>query len=314
MNLYEQTKGLWGAEAQALSARWVESLTSALPRIRAASRRFNEWKPLRFYLSVTNALKPQVEFSLRFRGQEVATLTVPANDPHLTFSADHQERNQRYFGVATPAGTVSWVGPEAAKFRRAFKTLASNGGGRVHSPEHEIESRILQHMEGGPSRFAGTLDRIQPVGLGGFPFQCPVPISASGGKPRAERGNLDIVARRRWGARTILSIWELKAPHKITGAVEQVYTYAIVLALMLRGPNGDLWYRLFGFSGDLPRDLTLEAVVALTADQRRAAENAMRRLLAAKNPLHLAEEGTTIEFSAAFYDPTNLAIELQRLA
>jgi hypothetical protein len=314
MNLYDQTKGLWGTEAQALSARWVKCLTDALPNIKAASRRFHEWKPLRFYLSVTNALKPQVEFSLRFRGQEVATLTVPGNDPQLKFNALHRERNQRYFGVVTSAGTVSWVGPEAAQFRKAFKTLVSTKGGRVHSPEHEIESRILQDMEGGPSRFAGTLDQIQPVGLGGFPFQCPVPISASGGKPRAKRGNLDIVARRRWGARTILSIWELKAPHKITGAVEQVYIYAIVLALMLRGPNGDLWYRLFGFKGDVPQDLTIEAVVALTADQRRAAERAVIRLLAAKNPLHLADEGATIELSAAFYDPANLAIDLHRLA
>lgn len=316
MNLYDQTRGLWDGPTRALSSRWVDCLTAALPRITAASKTFNEWKPLRFYLSVTNALKPSVVFSLRFRGQEVATLVATDRERQLRFSAAHRKNNLTYFDVATSAASMEWVSAEATKFRKAFRTLASSRGGRVHSPEHEIESRIIEHMEGGPSRFEGTLDQIQPVGLGGFPFQCPVPISGSGGKPRLKRGSLDIVARRRWGARTNLSIWELKAPGKFTAAVNQVYIYAVVVALMLRGPNGDDWYRLFGFRDGtvVPSGLTLEAVVAVTADQRGAVERAVKKLLAAGNPLQLADEGTTIQLSAAFYDSTTLAIALQRLA
>ena len=61
---------------------------------------------------------------------------------------------------------------------------------------------------------------------------------------------------------------ELKRPGQFQHALDQVYVYTVTLALMLRGNGGIDWYRVFGFTAPLPKQLELEAVVAVTPDQR----------------------------------------------
>lgn len=310
MRIDEQVRRLWGQKQQRQSADWAKALTDALPRIAAASAQFHRRKPFRIYSTVSKASGRHVEFSVRFRGQEVATLMTPDSGPQLHVSASMKRTNERDFGVRSPVGTFGWSGAEARAFRGAFDNALNNGAGAPHSPEHEIESRMLEHMQGAKGRFAGTLEGIQPVTLAGFPFQCPLPLSTSAGTPKATRGNMDILARHRG----TLSLWELKRPGETAKAVPQVYAYAVSLARMLRGERGGDWFRLFGFNRALPETLTLEAVVAVTGDQQRKVEGQVAQLLAAGNPLALSEERARIKLMVAYYRPDSLALELKSLA
>lgn len=52
-----------------------------------------------------------------------------------------------------------------------------------------------------------------------------------------------------------------------TLTLSQAYIYAVTLAFMARGTQGNNWYRLFKFSQGVPDELEIEAVAVVTADQ-----------------------------------------------
>jgi hypothetical protein len=314
MNLYDETKALWTEERAALAARWAKELREGIPAVLEASKLFNEWKPLRFYVAVGDVSRAgrsggaSVSFSLRYRGQEVAKVTV-GKEPKLVVTAKQMKTNSGYFKVTTPAGEFGWRSPEAVKFRREFKSPRL--GAPVKSVEREVEARILVELEGDAAarKFAGTLRNVRHCGLTRheYPVQYPVPISANTGRPRASRGNIDILARRGGGRGTRLSVWELKRPDALGAfqkALAQAYIYAVTLALMLRGDGGGEWYRLFGFRGPVPESLAVEAVAVVTEDQAKRAGAALESL--GDSPLVLADERTGIGLHVAYYDEASL--------
>ena len=115
-------------------------------------------------------------------------------------------------------------------------------------------------------------DEIQPVKVADCPLQMPLPISASKGNPEPKTGHIDILARHRSGKgkRVKLSVWELKSPKAKNNPVNQAYIYALTLRYILRSRHGDDWYKLCGFKSNVPSELDIEAVVAVTEDQEKA--------------------------------------------
>lgn len=323
MNLYEQTKALWDEKAAARADQLAHAIRAAEPEVRKAACQFHEWKPLRFYLSVSEASgsgtrrSPTPIFSVRFSGQNVAKLTV-APTPMLRVGPKHESRTRRDFGLSTPAwkGGRDWKSPEAREFRAKFKRLAETGHVVGHSEEHAVESRIIEEMEDGErkTKFSGTFANVRPVSLAGFPFQCVLPISACKGVPKVTDGHIDILTRRGHGKGVRLGVWELKRPGKVDVdcALKQAYIYAVTLALMLRDKNGPDWYRIFGFKGPLPRRLELESVVAVSRDVRPKVERAAQKFLEA-NSFDL-DDNVHIKPFAAYYDPETLEIDFKPLA
>ena len=258
----------------------------------------------------------QVLFSVRFCGQEVADIRV-GTEPFLVIREKHQRATQKYFKLTTEPGAWKWDSPQAREFRAKFRALGNDQRATLsgRSEEHAVESRILLEMEKGGSKFGGQLNGIRHVGLTKreYPFQCPTPISASTGSAKKTPGHIDILSRRRGaGGRTRLSVWELKRPGQFQHALDQVYVYTVTLALMLRGNGGIDWYRVFGFTAPLPKQLELEAVVAVTPDQRSKLERAAKRLIET-NDLVLSPENAKISLHAAYYDPRSLAIHFENL-
>lgn len=276
-----------------------------------AKQCFHQWRPLAVYVRAGNgARKGIASFSLRFLGQEVASLIVQDNDVYLNISDKIARTNKRYFpNLMLYTGRYAWRGREAQHFRRYFKNTAKSNMAKLHSPEHKIESRIIEEMCGkSKNKFGGIVSGIQPVTLSGFPLQFPLPISGSSGTPKATNGHMDILARRRSG-RICLSIWELKAPGRYKNTLREVYIYSVTLLKMLRDPElGQEWYEVFGFSGKIPVALRIEAVVVITEDQRRKLEreNAQHNL-----PQKIGND--IIEFYAAYYDENTLNINFERI-
>jgi hypothetical protein len=309
MTLLEQIEGHWTKEAlDDKVAKWAKQLSDNEDTVREAAKKFHEWQPLRVYLSVTRAMNPRVSFSLRYQGQEVASLAVKGHDVNLVISRENAKNNMEYFQI-DKQDKFSWKSLDAVTFRKEFKNVRPLKA--LRSQEHRVESEFLKEMANDTSKkFNGTLKNIRPVLLAGCPFQFPLPISGNTGVPRPGKGNIDILARRGTGKGTRISIWELKKPGTTAHAIEQAYIYSVTLIKMLRSkPWGDFWYKnIIGFKGKVPHKLTIESVVALSIKSegnRRAFTSKLKEFKAA-NSLKVGND--TIKLYVAYYEEAPLRV------
>jgi len=305
MTLLQQIEGLWTTnQADGIAAKWAKKLKDNEATVRESAKKFHEWHPLHVYLSVTRAMNASISFSLRYQGQEVASLSVKKGDDiHLVISPKTAENNKKYFNIINKPGEFLWRGKDAADIRKQFKNPNHlNGKGRV--PEHRVESEFLKQMADDTSgKFDGTLNNIQPVLWAGCPFQFPLPISGNTGVPKFGKGNIDILARHGSGKGTKISIWELKKPNTTAHAIEQAYIYSVTLIKMLRSkPWGDFWYNnIIGFKGKVPDKLSIESVVAVSIKSERSkrAFTAKLQEFKAKNSLKVGND--SIKLFVAYY-------------
>ncbi|HEY1987483.1 MAG TPA: hypothetical protein VGG85_18860 [Terracidiphilus sp.] len=313
MNLLEQVDQVWNQGAEAKGAGWAEKLRDAKNAIQSAKEQFRKWDPLTAYLSYTNATKSGIDFSLRYLGQQVATLRVKAGgDVFISISPKTAAVNAKLCGMKL-TGEHSWRGTEAQKFRKHFHSLDHTKFYSSVKEEHHIESEFLRHMRDPSSKkFNGTLKGIQPVMLGGFPFQFPVPISGNTGLPKLTNGNIDILARRGTGKGAKISVWELKRPKTTAHAISQAYIYSVTLLKMLRTPqSGDIWYRdIIGFGCKVPAKLKIESVVAVSiaSDQNRKAFEEKMRAFKRENFLSVGND--TISLHIAYYEKNPLTVTM----
>lgn len=278
MNLLKEIEAKWvKSDGERKAEEWAEALKDRKSTVIQAGKQFRRAEPLRPYISVSSAKKgshtsnPTISFSLRYQGQEVAVLVVKEKERKRSVKIDSKtdENNRKYFGVSTNKSEFSWDSSEAVEFRREFKKRPSDT--KRKDTEHHIESEFLKQMGiDSKIKFDGTLINIQPVLFAGFPLQFPLPISSNTGRPKASRGNIDIVARRGAGKGTKISIWELKKPNATGNAIKQAYIYAVTVLKVLRSRSGKFWYQdIFGFNGKLPSKLTIEAVVAVSIENEK---------------------------------------------
>jgi hypothetical protein len=286
---------------------WLEQIKKTQKQAKEAKQHFHRWDPLPVYVTAGRcAGKNMFSFSLRFQGQEVATLVVQGTDVHLKISKKTAKTNKQYFSYSElSAGKYEWSGKKAANFRKWFSKNKSNKM-ILHSEEHRIESHFIEEMRSKSStKFGGILKGIQPVMLSDFPLQFPLPISGSSGVPKATTGHIDILARRKPNkGQVCLSVWELKAPGKYNNALSEGYIYTVTLLKMLRDPKlGDEWYKIFGFNGRIPSMLHVECVIAITKDQESKLKKDVMRL---NLPRNIASD--LIDLSVIYYDKATLNI------
>jgi hypothetical protein len=295
---------------------WVCELETCIKKVRADRDLFHQWSPLRIYISLGGVKTKKPKFSVRFLGQEVGNMIVDKGNPRLCISATHYKNNQAWFAQHHPKGSgdfgllpgkYEWKKTEAKYFRRDFKDIQNILNTKPRIPEHRIESAFIEGMESGKkSKFQGRVGFIQPVKVARCPLQFPLPVSASKGYPELKFGHIDILARRGYGKNVKLSVWELKSPGVLSHAVVQAYIYALTLRYILKSKHGKEWYRLCGFSSDVPAKLHIEAVVAITEDKEKAFRKQYGHLVA-ENPLQIG--GDQISFFVALYDGATYKIK-----
>jgi len=302
LNLYEETKNLWDEnKCYTNSDRWAKELNQARPSIIKAKKNFHQWNPLRVSTNLSRARKPIPTFSLRFHGQEVGELYY-LSSVKLVVTKTIAKHNNDYFDINTPAGQYSWDSDYAKSFRRNFKSLNSPDRlFRAKSPEAFVHACIWEQMA---SSTKGGYYHCVPVTIGNVPFQCPVPLSASDGKPKntPRSGNLDILARRGFPGSSHPAIWELKKPGECGNALQQVYIYGVQLALMLRAKEGLLWYRNMEFNGNIPKALTIDLILAL---EHGCEKRLAKQIAKFDSPLSIPELGLKINPFVSWYSVEN---------
>jgi len=220
-------------------ASWFKQAESTKSFIKAHKNTFNEWKPLKFYVT----LGSRKFFSIRYQGQEVALLACSSEGkPIVKITKKHKDRNLRWFQLSCESQEFNWSSPTGSKFRKHF----NNGNFNVHSPEHCIESELIAGLIVSNKPTKSNLRNRTAVTFDSFPLQFPVPFSASKGTIGTSSGHLDILGRKLPG---VLSVWELKSPTVYKGAARQAYIYALQVYSIINDPNiGKDWLDLFGFS------------------------------------------------------------------
>lgn len=259
-------------------AGYAEKICANIPFINSVRSSFREWSPLKVYLNITSAKNANnsVSFELRYMGQTVAKLTGKKNMRHrLTTNKKHEITNLRDFSCNICLSDADWCGEDAARFRSYFKNRkgARETGSNKGNEEHRLESLLL-------TEFSKTKDKvirhIKPVTIGRVRFPMPTPISASNHKAvkysGITGGGIDILARMGTGGwATRLCIMELKDENKKSeppiDAIKQAVAYATFVRELLRSDAGGLWWKLFGFGGEIPEPLELYATCIMPSER-----------------------------------------------
>lgn len=253
---------------------YANEISNNLTRISSEKRKFNEWKPLRLYINVSNAKKGsgKINFELRYQGQTVADLIC--KDEVKLNTRNHYLNNRRDFGCDLLLENVEWKGSDAKRFRDYFKgNPVRINESPIVNREHRIQCLFLDELL---TREDKLLNNIKPVTVGGIRFPMPTPLKASNHSQIGYSGNhgggIDILARTGTGGRaTKLCILELKdennkkEPPEAT--VKQALIYATFIRELLRSESGQDWWRLFGFGGKVPQNLNLYAACVMPSNE-----------------------------------------------
>ena len=256
---------------------YAENLLANIDIIKSNRSRFNEFPPLYFYISTTKAknAKKKLLLDVRYRGQSVATLK--ANKNNITISTkEKNDKNLRDFNCHIKLNDISWQETQVCEFRKFFKNRdnsRNNNDKNKKNEEHNVENLLLSEFSKRISHNKQIIG-IQPVKICGNRFGMPTPISASDHKTLKYAsqygGGIDIFARTGRGLATYLTLIEVKDENNSKeppeDALKQAIQYAVFIRELLRSDCGENWYKIFGFNGAIPKNLTIRAVCALPND------------------------------------------------
>ena len=256
---------------------YADNLLANIDVIKSNRSRFNEFPPLYFYISTTNAnnAKTKLLLDVRYRGQSVATLK--ANKNSITISTKEQDYNNlRDFYCKIKLNDIPWQEKQVSDFRKFFKnrTNSRNDNDKnKKNEEHNVENLLLSEFS---KRISNNkqITGIQPVKICGNRFGMPTPLSASDHKAlsyaKQRGGGIDIFARTGRGLATYLTVIEVKDENNSKeppeDALKQSIQYAVFIRELLRSDCGENWYKIFGFNGAIPKNLTIRAVCAMPND------------------------------------------------
>ncbi len=234
--------------------------------------------PLSGYTSVSMAKKAGYEYDLRFKGQSIGVVRFN-RQKELVFIKGAAYKNFKGLpsGVKFPEivdKEILWrKGEDPSKKHagtyRSFLKKYEKDLSPVF-PEHVRENLLLHEFKCSSSAYKSLIG-IKPVELCGSFFQMPTPLMASNhavGIQYAKNGmggGIDILSRvRHCGNR--LCVMEVKDDYTNDTqeqALQQALAYATFLALLLRSKNGEKWWKIFGFHGNVPKQLHID-VASLT--------------------------------------------------
>jgi len=251
---------------------YTEKIKANKDRYKSGKLKFRIDSYFRLYTSISKFNGNGVlNYDLRYHGQSVAKISVRNNEVFLDTNKSKAETNELHFGIKTVPKDEKWSSYKSRKFRKEFKDCKIQHG---RSKEHLIESEFLAEFSKSSSKNKG-LCNIQPVTLCGLFFQFATPLMASKDEVNYSSqygGGIDILARVKHLDNSVrLCVMELKdhntgsePPKKV---MKQAIAYAAFLARLLRSDSGDEWYKIMGFSGNVPGKLIIDTVIVMPYKQ-----------------------------------------------
>lgn len=202
-------------------------------------KKFHKWGNLSVYYTIGQAKDDSNYFDLRYQGQSVGKISVSRRDDsvklHISETQYNNNCNEKYFKGypkdMCKVGSYGWHSEEAKAFRKYFR---KNPGKQGH-PEHRFENLLLKELFNNKGS-EKSLTGIQPITLGkDLFFQMPTPLTASGSEIKYSEGHggIDILARRKRGRESVLTLFELKDEYKKSESPDKVICQAIAYATFI---------------------------------------------------------------------------------
>ncbi len=246
--------------------KYAKKITDNLSFIKSIRSSFYQRGPLAVYLTTTPAIATsgKMDFSLRYHGIPVATISGSENDTHKVSTIKKKPKRLKEIGCEIDFKNADWLSKEATEFRNFFldHNLSTAHESRKRSREIHLESIWLSELQKESEKI---LPNAKAITIENTRFPMPTPIKAS--KPKnikysgSKGGGIDIFARVGRGPNTYLCVFELKdenvkkePPRQV---IKQALAYTTFIRELLRSDSGDLWWKLFGFNGKMPKPLTL---------------------------------------------------------
>lgn len=246
-------------------AGYAQEISDKEDKITKVKSAFHKSPNLNLYTCIGDIISNK-GFNLRYKGQSVAYLKEKNSILTLLSNKNQDKNNKNYFGWGNSLN-CAWDSPEATKFRKHFSENVEKKG----HVEHLYESMLIEEFAKKSSKNK-ELCNIQPVRIyNQLAFQMTTTLSGSGKTIKmsqtARAGGIDILARVKHGTNTNLCVIELKKDaldseqqaHIIRG---QGLSYAVFLRELLRSESGQEWYKIFGYSGNIPDKLTIDVCIA----------------------------------------------------
>jgi hypothetical protein len=232
-------------------------------------RQFDIPEPFTGYTNITRIKRTRTttrfEYDLRFAGQSVATIYV--ENGKVTISTKKKDNNnKKHFGITQTLEGIDWNDSNVESFMAKFtEELKENS----NSPELRLKDDFLLTKFGKEN---SPLCNIQPVKLFEMFFEMPTTFSGTKAKHEKERangGHIDILTRiTHSSSESQLCVMELKKDNQqTTESVElvmrQALAYATFIARLLNSRSGKDWYKIFGFSKEIPKPITINVVTIM---------------------------------------------------
>ena len=208
------------------------------PAILERRKKFHKWGKLTVYFTIGRAKDNSNYFDLRYQGQSVGQISVSRRDDsvklHISETQFKNNSNEAYlkgYPKECKAGCYLWHSDVAKAFRKYFGTDPGKDG----HPEHKYENLLLNELFKSEGRIK-SLKYIQPITIGkDLFFQMPTPLTASGKEIKYSdgHGGIDILARRKSGKESTLTVFELKDEYKDTEGPDKVICQAIAYATFI---------------------------------------------------------------------------------
>jgi hypothetical protein len=283
-----------------------------IDKITKSKRQFNVRDPLFLYINISKAKGKSPEFSLRYHGQILASLSIKGND--VTISTKGYDKNN-YFNCPEKLLNENWDSDKARKFRTYYLTNPprnENLPKKIRKNEHRIESLLLTKFSK-KSSLGKDIKYIKPVKLAGIArFQMPTPLAASKGnvKYSLQGGGIDILARVGSGPNTKLCVMEIKDEKKDDpiNAIKQGLAYTVFIRELLRSDSGQLWWELYGFKPPVPKKLKLYTACVMPIPDN-ISDNVKPFDI---DPINFNDSEDSIHFHYILFEPKNDEISIQK--
>jgi len=252
---------------------------------------------LQTYINIDNARQSKPEVSLRYFGQEVASL-----DSSLNVKPKDQQFESSF----------QWKSVEGTKFRKYYRDILAID---LRSQEHKDEFLILNEL-GKKKGALKSLKYIQPVKIDDcFKVQFPVGLNSEG---NSSKGNIDILCRVRRGSISNLAVIELKNSEsylKRGSGIDQAIRYAVFLRELLRNSesiNKVNWMKILKVNPNrLNRPLTFYATLMVPTNLQSLAYKLLSKY---GSPMDYATynfpNGDKIQVSSIYYTHQNDGIQI----
>lgn len=253
-------------------------------------KNFNESDHLHFYINTTQATTTrkdkELKLDVRCFGQSVAELTARKDDIYITTDGK-DKNNQDYFKCnITLDKNVRWRDEKATEFRSFFSEITKQSDNiiKIKSEEFKVQNILLKEFSKKEWENKPIIN-IQPVRVHGVWFGMPTPLSASDHEclsyANHNGGNIDILARTGLGSiSNCLTVIEVKdenlkkEPPRIV--LKQAMHYAVFIRELLRSKSGDNWYKILGYSNEMPKKLKIRVACAMPYEDESEIDTSFR--------------------------------------